>query len=179
MEIVCFGSTMCFLKHLDFIWSFLPVISFPCWDTTGVDHATSQPPTSNKDIERGPKKVIPLIAVCHIRRPSPIQGWSLRGSSDPRTAPIPDSRFPQWAFSFLSCCQCLKWGLGLSWGKEWLTQWADGSSFCFPEIYTEQLHSIITRWRPISPALTLERVGWGGGSACKNLVWSPPGLLPP
>lgn len=50
----------------------------PCCHT-GVDHATSQPPTSNKDIERGPKKVIPLIAVCHIGRPSPIQGWIPEG----------------------------------------------------------------------------------------------------
>lgn len=50
----------------------------PCCHTGG-DHATSQPPTSNKDIERGPKKVIPLIAVCHIRGPSPIQGWIPEG----------------------------------------------------------------------------------------------------
>lgn len=48
----------------------------PCCHT-GVDHAISQSPTSNKNIKKGPKKGIPLIAVCHIRRPSPHSGMDL------------------------------------------------------------------------------------------------------
>lgn len=42
MEIVCFGNTVCFLMHLDFTWSFLPVIDFPCWDTSSWSHAVIQ-----------------------------------------------------------------------------------------------------------------------------------------
>lgn len=166
MEIVGFGSTMCFLKHLDFIWSFLPVISFPCWDTRSWSHAVIQglimPCHSHLLLIRiqrkGLKKLSLWLQSATLGVLPPFRDGSLRGDSDPRTAP----RFPKWAFSFLSCCQRLKWGLGLSWGKEWLTRWAD-RSFCFPEIYNR---TIILHHHTVEANLTRSNpwaggVGWG------------------
>lgn len=112
----------------------------PCCHTR-VDHARSQPPTSNKNIEKGPKKVLPRIAVCHIRHPPPFRDGSLRSSSNPRTAPSPSVNL---LFPVLSVPE-MRAGAVLGGGMNAQQREQMEVVFAFQRSTTEPLCSVITR----------------------------------
>lgn len=128
MEVVCLGryhvlSEWKILSEALSQWSVSPVgtleveavMTYRSWD-----HAMSQPMTSNKDIEKGPKRVILLLIICQLSHPSPSRDGFLRGNSNPRVAT--SLQCASFSLCLVACARNKRWGYP-SVRNECLTRW--------------------------------------------------------